>query len=211
MPSWLATKFGGRQEPRVTTFDSWRNTVENAVGSGPNGSRSAPGRSIFGSNRIRPARDNNITQAARTAMGLQSADTCCPKLSFQDRVHGTLACFVIGLVLSMLGTMMWWTGKTRTFAFLYTTGNIVSICGTGFLIGPRRQIRNMCAAKRWIATSIYVTMMVLTVTLAFLGAHKLLVLGSVFVQWAAMVWYIASYIPFGQRMISRMFKSVTDF
>lgn len=138
----LAKAMGAQQEPRVTTFNTWRQTVESAVASArQNGSRTPPGRSVFGSNPLRPVRETAMSQAARQAVGLQAADSCCPKLSFKERLHGVAACFFGGMVLSLLGTMFWWTGKTRPFAILYTLGNVVSICGTGFLIGPKRQER----------------------------------------------------------------------
>ena len=34
---------------------------------------------------------------------------------------------------------------------------------------------------------------------------------GVFIQWCALIWYIASFIPYGQTMIKKFFKSVGNF
>ena len=102
-------------------------------------------------------------------------------------------------------------GNITGFAVLYTMGNCVSLAGSSFLLGPKRQFRNMTRARRRVATGIYFSMMLLTLALAFAGADSLLILICVFCQWCALVWYIASYIPFGQKLIKKFFSKVTDF
>ena len=49
---------------------------------------------------------------------------------------------------------------------MYTLGNITSLCSSGFLFGPRRQLRVMRKAKRRIAVGVYLGLMVLTLTVA---------------------------------------------
>ena len=56
---------------------------------------------------------------------------CCPKLTFRERVQGCLSCFAIGIVISLLAFVSWWLGNTAGWAIMYTTGNIVSLCGSG--------------------------------------------------------------------------------
>ena len=183
---------------------------------------------------IAPVREN-----AQTASG---ADTCCPNLSFKDRVQGCLACFGFGVIISFLSFLSWWGGQIATFAIFYTFGNIVAICGSGFLMGPKRQCRNMTRARRLPATGMYVLMMILTLTLACMDAPAIFVLFCVFcrahagdlepapeqawchaahrapacapplpAEWCALVWYIASYIPYGQKMIKKFCVKITDF
>lgn len=96
------------------------------------------------------------------------------------------------------------------FAIYYTLGNIVSICGSMFLFTPQRQMKNMFMAKRIWATAIYLVMLVATLVAAFLGAPAVLVLLFIFVQWCALIWYIASYIPYGQKMITKFFSGVAS-
>lgn len=85
------------------------------------------------------------------------------------------------------------------------------MCGSLFLWGPKRQWKNMSKARRRWATAIYFTMMILTLTLAFMKAPVPLILVCIFFQWCALVWYIASYIPFGQKIIKKFFKTIVDF
>ena len=65
------------------------------------------------------------------------------------------------------------------------------------------------ARRRWAAGA-YVFLMLLTLVVALTCKGKgcgLIIILLVFSQWCAAIWYIASYIPFGQRMISRMLGS----
>ena len=94
-------------------------------------------------------------------------------------------------------------GHIGTFGVTYTLGNIVSLCSTGFLIGPKRQCRQMSKARRRTATAIYLTMMLSTVVTALMDGPSILILLFCFLQWCALVWYIASYIPYGQKIISK--------
>ena len=165
---------------------------------------------------LQPANEGGVGSRFRTgvsqATGMPNAnDSCCPNLTLQQRVQGCVGCFVIGFVISMMGFFAFWTGNTHSFAIFYTAGNIVAMSGSCFLMGPRRQFRNMFAAKRIWATAIYFMMMVVTLAAAFMGANKVIILLCVFCQWSAAVWYIASYIPFGQKLITRFFQGVTKF
>jgi len=170
-------------------------------------------------NAIQPARDNAQVAAGMVGVDVSNSndncyDACFPKLTFQERVYGCVGCFAIGLAVSFLGFMMWWTGKIAMFATLYTLGNIISICGSGFLFGPRRQLRNMTRAKRRIAVAVYVGTMLLTLVVAFTvkgtGAGMLILI-CVFCQWCALIWYMASYIPYGQKMITKVLGKAIDF
>ena len=83
--------------------------------------------------------------------------------------------------------------------------------GGRFLFTPQRQIKSMFMAKRIWATGIYLTMLLATLIAAFAGAPAILLLLFIFVQWCALVWYFASYIPYGQKMITKAFSSITNF
>lgn len=56
--------------------------------------------------------------------------------------------------------------KPKTFAVLYTFGNVTALCSTAFLIGPRKQLKNMFARKRIIATVVYLLAIILTILVA---------------------------------------------
>ena len=172
--------------------------------------------------RARAHLDGVIAPARENAQLASGSDTCCPQLSLSERVQGCVGCFLIGIVISFLSFLSWWTGQIATFAILYTLGNLVALCGSGFLMGPKRQWRNMTRAKRIYATGAYFFFMILTITLACMNAPSLFVLLCVIFrkpcpspvalrpfdhdvhcrliasEWCALVWYIASYIPYGE-------------
>jgi len=142
-------------------------------------------------------------------------------------------------------------GHIGTFAVIYTLGNLVALCSTGFLIGPKRQFKQMFQAKRAQATVAYIVMMVrrglprlrasraasrarssaaavCNRDLRFCGRPKdprahihfhAVVRGSQvgpggccrercvarpFGRRCALVWYVASYIPYGRKMLSKI-------
>mmetsp|Transcript_44011 Transcript_44011/g.87984 ORF Transcript_44011/g.87984 Transcript_44011/m.87984 type:complete len:120 (+) Transcript_44011:66-425(+) len=81
---------------------------------------------------IAPAREHATTAASAAGLPTNNgADTCCPSLTFRERVQGCIACLIVGFVISFLGFISFWTGNITAFAILYTLGNIVSICASG--------------------------------------------------------------------------------
>jgi hypothetical protein len=194
MGEWLPKSLGGGSQKPPTVLQSVQVRMNNTMGA---------------------ARENTSNAAAMAGLstGSQQDNPCaemCPNLSFRQRVQGCLGCFALGFVISGLSFISWSTGQTATFAFMYTIGNIVSLAGSMFLMGPKRQCRNMMKARRRWAAGIYLTMMIVTIILALNDGPGLVVLLCVFLQWCAMVWYVASYIPFGQRMITRVLGSTAS-
>ena len=62
----------------------------------------------------------------------------------------------------------------------------------------------MFDSKRAIATSIYLVTMCLTLVAALKFHSVLLCMLMIAVQCAALVWYVASYIPYAQDMLRKM-------
>lgn len=157
---------------------------------------------------IAPARET----AAIVVPGTGQNDNLCPSLSFKQRLQGCLGCFVLGLCLSFLGFISWWTGHMAQFGVFYTLGNITSVASSCFIIGPKRQMKNMTKAGRRVASGIFVTMMIVTLAIAFSAPdQKALVLICCVAQWCALVWYIASYIPYGRKILTKVLGRVTEF
>ncbi len=95
--------------------------------------------------------------------------------------------------------------KPTSFAILYSLGNITSLLSTGFMVGFRRQCRYAFERKRIVATLIYLVALVATLATALSyqgsGATALCIL-LIVIQFCALVWYTASYIPFAQQAIA---------
>ncbi|CAL1152315.1 unnamed protein product [Cladocopium goreaui] len=91
--------------------------------------------------------------------------SCCPHITWRQRVTGWLCCFCLGLLLqaSSFGSLTRaLLGHPGRFALTYTLGNIVALVGTFFLAGPRKQVRKMADKNRAHASAIFVSAMVLT-------------------------------------------------
>ena len=132
-------------------------------------------------------------------------DSLFPSLSLKQRLIGFVVCFGLGSLFqfmsmgSILGVLL---GRPNKFAFLYTCGNIISIFGTFFLIGPKRQLKNMSNPYRRKATIIFISSIILTLISLYIIQSKILTILFVLIQFCAYIWYIMSYIPYGQQCLS---------
>merc|ERR1740115_39611 len=104
----------------------------------------------------------SMRNAVARSTGLSAADSCCPSLTVKQRVQGCLSCFCVGVCTALLGWLSFWSGHIVTYAVLYTLGNMIALCGTCFLFGPKRQARQMFAPCRRYTSMIYLGMMIFT-------------------------------------------------
>ena len=128
----------------------------------------------------------------------------CPDLSYSERLIGFGACLLMGslIALSSFGSFSELVaGQPLSFAVLYSMGNLTSLCSTLFLVGLKRQYRNMTHPNRKISAGIYLGCLFSTLLTAYIAPElSLLIIVLVLVQWSALFWYTLSYIPFGRRM-----------
>ncbi|KAJ2001927.1 hypothetical protein H4R26_003871, partial [Coemansia thaxteri] len=122
-------------------------------------------------------------------------------LTRMERYTAFGACFVGGLVLSILGSVFIFTSHMAAFAVCYSLGNLLSLFGMGFLIGFKRQFKMATAPVRLTAFLIYIALLILTFVMAFTLANGVLCLILALCQFCALAWYAASYVPFGRKMI----------
>lgn len=61
--------------------------------------------------------------------------------SFSPFPHSFTACTLAGFVISLVGAILLFIGATIAFAFLYAVGTLISLAGTGFLVGFWKQIK----------------------------------------------------------------------
>lgn len=134
---------------------------------------------------------------------------CC-NLTVKQRFIGFGVCFGTGMLLSFGSTMSIANGDTTQFGVLYSIGNLVALLSTAFLVGPKRQLKNMFHKKRALATVIYLASLIGTLAVALATQNSIAVIAMLVVQFAALVWYSLSYIPFARdavkKMVARCFK-----
>jgi hypothetical protein len=114
---------------------------------------------------------------ARGAVGLQPTrreelvDSCCPRLTFRQRVYGFAICFCLGAALSFLSMMFFrqlLAGDPGPFAVNYTMGNMLALGSTLFLVGPRTQLKRMSSPTRGVTALVFILAMVGTLFCALI-------------------------------------------
>ncbi|RLN56204.1 hypothetical protein BBJ29_005007 [Phytophthora kernoviae] len=118
---------------------------------------------------------------------------------------GFASCFCLGYLISFGSTFALIAGSDNgaKFGITYSLGNIISLCGSGFLVGPKQQVKLMFKPVRRVATVIYLLMIVVVLSVAIAAPELgLVVLLLVFIQLLAAVWYSASYIPYGRKILA---------
>ncbi|KAF4040035.1 Got1/Sft2-like family [Phytophthora infestans] len=135
-------------------------------------------------------------------------------LTKRQRLYGAIGCYLFGSLCGFLSTLMLWGGPKhlKQFAFFYTLGTLCSIGSSLFLIGPMRQLKVMCMPVRRVACCIWIGAMCTTLIIAF-GFPKAgpLVLLLVIIQYSAMLWYGASFIPYGRAILRKGCTKVASY
>ncbi|KAK4056067.1 hypothetical protein OIO90_002798 [Microbotryomycetes sp. JL221] len=125
------------------------------------------------------------------------------ELSRQQRLMCFGACIVGGFAISLLGSILFVLGQVTTFALLYTIGVLVSLVGTGFLIGFKRQWKLMWDPVRATAAAIFLLCIVLVVSKATSRAIVLVIVFAV-ATYIAYAWYSLSYIPYARALAKKL-------
>ncbi|KAK0210360.1 Got1/Sft2-like family-domain-containing protein [Desarmillaria ectypa] len=124
-------------------------------------------------------------------------------LSRTTRLYGFIGCLVVGFVLSLLGSILLFIGQLGIFAVLYVMGTIVSLVGTGFLIGFFKQLKLMFKPVRVVATFVFLGSIVLVFIAAFVLNNDILCLIFVIIEYLAYTWYTLSYIPYARAAVTK--------
>jgi hypothetical protein len=74
------------------------------------------------------------------------------------------------LTAPLQGTLTLFGGLTdanvRTFVILYVIGNVIALCATGFLLGPKSQCMKMWDPTRRYSTAFYLVMLIIVLAVA---------------------------------------------
>lgn len=134
----------------------------------------------------------SLYDRARAAVGLQPTlreeivHGVCPSLTFKQRLYGFAICFIVGCVVSMSSMLSFSrlvAGNPTPFALKYSVGNLIALLSTGFLMGPRTQLKRMSHPTRWLAALVYFITIIATLFLCFTPPHSaLLVLICIIIQ-----------------------------
>jgi len=125
-------------------------------------------------------------------------------LTRTQRLYGFVGCLIVGFVLSILGSCLLFLGQLASFAVLYTMGIIISLIGTGFLIGFSNQIKMMFKPVRLVATVIFLASIGLVFVGAFAIGSEILCIIFVVVEYLAYTWYSLSYVPYARSAVLKL-------
>ncbi|RPD66001.1 SFT2-domain-containing protein [Lentinus tigrinus ALCF2SS1-7] len=125
-------------------------------------------------------------------------------LTRTQRLYGFIGCLVLGFVLSLLGSIFLFLGSLVSFAFLYGLGTVISLIGTGFLIGFAKQLKLMFKPVRVAATIIFLGSIALIFVGAFVIRSDVLCIIFVIIEYLAYAWYTLSYIPYARSAVLRV-------
>jgi len=84
-------------------------------------------------------------------------------------------------------------------------GTIVSLIGTGFLIGFFKQLKLMFKPIRVVATIVFIASIGLVFVGAFVLGNEVLCLIFVIIEYLAYTWYTLSYIPYARAAVLKVF------
>ncbi|KAI0374751.1 SFT2-domain-containing protein [Pilatotrama ljubarskyi] len=126
-------------------------------------------------------------------------------LTRTQRLYGFVGCLAVGFVLSLLGSIFLFLGSLASFAILYALGTIISLIGTGFLVGFSKQLKMMFKPVRVVATIVFLGSIGLIFVGAFVIKSDILCLIFVIIEYLAYTWYTLSYIPYARTAILKVF------
>ena len=131
------------------------------------------------------------------------------KLSYETRLYSFIGFSIVGVLFSLIGSLMIFSANLTGFAIAYSFGAICMMLATLFLFGPMKQIKNMFSTvHRTIAVITYLTAIVMTLISALLWQNGFLCLIFLVIQLIAYFWYMITSIPGGQTLCESCCQSV---
>ncbi|KRX44724.1 Vesicle transport protein SFT2A [Trichinella murrelli] len=88
-------------------------------------------------------------------------------LSWSTRIKCFLFCFLLGIFLSVMGSVSIFFRNFVMFSILFSIGSVMSMASTCFLMGPVKQLKKMVDPTRLISTVVVILMIILTLFSAF--------------------------------------------
>lgn len=130
----------------------------------------------------------------------------CPSLTFKQRIIGFFCTLCLGVLFGIIAWVTIIQKKYVEFGIFMTLSNITALGGSLFLAGPVKQVKKMFEETRWIATTVYLLMLIMTLVAAFAIKSPPLVIICCILQYLALIWYGLSYIPYARTVVKNCVK-----
>ncbi|CAI5439501.1 unnamed protein product [Caenorhabditis angaria] len=125
-------------------------------------------------------------------------------MSWELRVQSFAGLFILSIIASFCGSYLLLLTKITGFCIMTSISAILSLSSTCCLMGPVGQIKKMFDKSRWISSSLYILMIILTLISGLFLENAVLAIICTAGQYIAMAWYSLSYIPYAREAISRI-------
>ena len=128
------------------------------------------------------------------------------QLTLHQRALGAVGCYVLSGLFAFAATVMLFTGvhHVRFYALFYSLSNVATFCSLVFIMGQNRLQKRMLSSKRSVTGRAWMGSLALTIIVAFFwSSHWFVVIVLLLVQFGSMIWYSASYIPFGRKFLHK--------
>jgi len=128
-------------------------------------------------------------------------------LSWRNRMIAFVFCALAGcmmLGLSFMYVSLIFLGSPAKFAISYALANLFLLGSSLFLVGPSKQLAQMFQPERAVVSGVYLASLLLLFYVSFAWGYFFVVLPVLAVQLVALLAYVASYVPFGQGMLTRI-------
>lgn len=113
---------------------------------------------------------------------------------------GSVACFALGFFLFPVLTL-----KPRKFVMLWTLGSLLFFLSFGVLQGPVSYLKHLSSKERLPFSIIFITSQILTIYCAVILKSTILSLVMGIIEILSILWYTASYFPFGTQTMQYVF------
>ena len=130
----------------------------------------------------------------------ENGDSCCPSMSFQQRVFWFCFTGILGFGIIIFTFL-------KLNPYYLAAGTALAITSTFFLNGWEAQKKKLLDPVRFPCVIIIIGTTIASIILEILGKKsKPLLLTIYIVEAAAVVWYFLSYIPYGRELCIKCCK-----
>ena len=130
----------------------------------------------------------------------ENGDSCCPSMSFQQRVFWFCFTGILGFGIIIFTFL-------ELNPYYLAAGTALAITSTFFLNGWEAQKKKLLDPVRFPCVIIIIGTTIASIILDILGKKKKLLLYPIYiVEAGAVVWYFLSYIPYGRELCIKCCK-----
>mmetsp|Transcript_12808 Transcript_12808/g.23274 ORF Transcript_12808/g.23274 Transcript_12808/m.23274 type:complete len:212 (+) Transcript_12808:28-663(+) len=132
------------------------------------------------------------------------------EMSYMQRMAGFTMSLIAGLVMMGLASMylpMVLIGMPQKFAFTYAMSNLLLLTSSCFMTGPKKQLASMMDRNRALAAISWVLSTIGLLYVVWRMRFFLYVATALTIQIISLLYYVATYLPWGNSWIGYLLSS----